>query len=145
MPRRRIIKGILHSFLGTYTSRYSNYDGYWLFGFLVEDMEHVRIDLLGAAGKGAEGTPTTTARCLAVSKFAEQMEKAGFSMSCFQEACLDITKSADSREGIVNGHVCSGHDVRFVATAITDHGRTFESGVSVFVAPHDPTIEWGSG
>ncbi len=140
-----MIKGVLHSFLGTYTSRYSNYDGYWLFGFLVEDMEHVRIDLLEAGGERTEGAPTTTARCLAVSKFAEQIEKAGFSRSCFQEAYLEITKSADSREGIVNGHVCSGYDVRFVATAITDLGKTFESGVSVFVAPHDPRIEWRSG
>ena len=36
MPTRRVIKSVLHNFLGTYTSRYSDYNGYWLFGFMVE-------------------------------------------------------------------------------------------------------------
>jgi hypothetical protein len=46
MKPRRIIKGVLHNFLGTYTSRYSDYDGYWLFGMLVRDVEELSIDLL---------------------------------------------------------------------------------------------------
>ncbi len=36
--RRRIIKAVLDNFLGTYTSRYSDFHGYWLFGFLVKDL-----------------------------------------------------------------------------------------------------------
>ena len=43
---RRIIKGVLHNFIGTYTSRYSDYDGYWLFGMVVRDVAELRIDLL---------------------------------------------------------------------------------------------------
>ena len=38
MPRRRTIKGVLDNFLGTYTSRYSDYDGYWLFGMVVGEV-----------------------------------------------------------------------------------------------------------
>lgn len=37
MARRRVIKSVLHNFLGTYISRYSDFRGYWLFGFLVSN------------------------------------------------------------------------------------------------------------
>ena len=46
MAKRRAIRGVLGNFLGTFTSRYSDYDGYWLFGFLVADLKDLRIDLL---------------------------------------------------------------------------------------------------
>ena len=46
MTSRRVIPGVLHNFLGTFTSRYSDFNGYWIFGFLVEKMDSVRIDLL---------------------------------------------------------------------------------------------------
>ncbi len=34
MATRRAINGVLGNFLGTYVSRYSDYDSYWLFGFI---------------------------------------------------------------------------------------------------------------
>jgi hypothetical protein len=34
---KRIINGVLDNFLGTFTSRYSNYSGYWVFGMMVEE------------------------------------------------------------------------------------------------------------
>jgi hypothetical protein len=33
MVTPRAIRGMLRNFLGTYTSQYSDYKGYWLFGF----------------------------------------------------------------------------------------------------------------
>jgi hypothetical protein len=45
MHRRNLI-GALHNFLATFTSGYSDYDGYWLFGFLLKDADELRIDLL---------------------------------------------------------------------------------------------------
>ena len=51
MTSRRVIPGVLHNFLGTFTSRYSDFDGYWVFGFLIESMDRVRIDLLSEAAK----------------------------------------------------------------------------------------------
>ena len=47
MARRRRIKGVLDSFLGTFVSRHSEYAGYWIFGMLVEHLDHEPIDLLG--------------------------------------------------------------------------------------------------
>src|SRR5437667_11840282 len=97
MTSRRTIKGVLHNFLGTYTSRYSDFDGYWLFGFLVDGIDHAKCDLIETSGENIEATPIAAAKRLAATKFAEQIEKAGLPRSCFREAHLDITKSADSR------------------------------------------------
>ena len=46
MTTRKAIKSVLDNFLGTYISRYSDYDGYWLFGFLVKESPHLKINLL---------------------------------------------------------------------------------------------------
>ena len=70
MPTRRVLKAVLHNFLGAYVSRNSNYSGYWLFGFLISDLDRAEFDLL-AAEANASGTPISTARELAASTFAD--------------------------------------------------------------------------
>ena len=77
MSSRRIIKGVLHNFLVTFTSRYSDFEGYWVFGFLVADMDTVAINLLDASTESADDKPLTFAKRLAVQRFAEQIAKAG--------------------------------------------------------------------
>jgi hypothetical protein len=141
MSSRRIIEGVLHNFLGTFTSRYSDFDGYWVFGFLVKDMESLRIDLLGAIAVDATATPLAFARQLAAQKFTEQITKAGLPRSRFQEAHLEITKSPHKRLGTINGWRSSGYDFRFGARAITDLGKEYDSVATIFVAPHDPKVE----
>ena len=141
MTRRRSIRSVLHNFLGTYTSRYSDFDGYWLFGFLVDDVRQVKIDLMSTGGEDDDTMPMATARRLAVTKFAEQIAKVGLAVSRFRDAYLDITKSVDSRRGIVNSRVCSGYELRFMAKAVTDLGKTYASEMSLFVAPHDANAE----
>jgi len=88
-----------------------------------------------------QNTPLAVAQRLAKTKFAQQTEKAGVSKSCLRDAYLDITKSPKSKMGNVNGHLCPGHDVTFVARAVTDRGRAYESKLSIFIAPHDAKIE----
>ena len=141
MMRRRTIKGILHNFLGTYTSRYSDYDGYWLFGLVVGDTEELRIDLLSPSVGPTASAPVAAAIRLAAQKFREQMEKAGSTVSCAREARLDITRSPASHNGVVNGRLCAGYNVRFRATVVSDYGKTYESEASVFAAPHDSQVE----
>jgi hypothetical protein len=46
MPSSRTLRAVLHNTLGTYLSRYSDYDGYWLFGFLVPRLIELKFDLL---------------------------------------------------------------------------------------------------
>jgi len=141
MKRLRTIGGVLHNFLGTYTSRYSDLDGYWLFGFVVSDLEELEIDLLGPTVGPMMSTPVAAAIHLAGQRFREQMEKAGLSVSCLKEATLQITKLPDSRSGFVNGRVCAGHTLQFLARAVSGSGETYESDKSVFVAPHNPRVE----
>lgn len=43
------MKSVLRGFLGTYTSRYSDYRGYWVHGQLPPDLLECTIDLLGSA------------------------------------------------------------------------------------------------
>ena len=73
---RRAILGVLGNFLGTYTSRYSDYEGYWLFGFLVTDIGELRIDLL-APSAGESDAPLGVAVRSAAAQFADQVQKAG--------------------------------------------------------------------
>jgi hypothetical protein len=145
MTSRRVIPGALNNFLGTFTSRYSDFEGYWVFGFLVESMDTMRIDLLGDAMEGVDSPPSGFARRLAAQKFGEQITKAGLSREWFRDAYLDISKSPESKLGFVNGRSSSGYELRFHAHVVTDLGRAYERRTSIFVAPHDPRIEMRSG
>jgi len=78
MPTRNALRGVLAGFLGTFTSRYSDFDGYWLLGFLVKEREIV-IDLL--ADPSDDSSPVSAARHLAAVKFGEQLQKSGLPRS----------------------------------------------------------------
>jgi hypothetical protein len=138
---RKAIKGVLHNFLGTYTSRYSDYDGYWLFGMLIGELEQFSIDLLETDCKTSGSAPMAAAVQLAATKFKEQMEKAGLSLSCIREAKLALAKTPDLRSGYVNGRSSAGFDLNFAVIAVSPGGMTYECKKSVFVAPHDPEVE----
>ena len=143
MVTHRVVKAVLKNFLGTYTSRYSDYCGYWLFGFLVGDLDEVQFDLLTRAG-GNQNTPRAVATLLAATKFADQMCKAGLKPSQFRDARLRIKKLMGTTEELVNGRARTGYSVSFLASAVTDNGRRYESEQVKFVAPHDPQIEFQS-
>ncbi|MCE9583307.1 MAG: hypothetical protein K8T20_12535, partial [Planctomycetes bacterium] len=70
MARRRTIEGVLYNFLGTYTSRYSDFDGYWLFGFIVESTSQLTLDLMAAPTATSSAAPMVAAAQLAAAKFA---------------------------------------------------------------------------
>src|SRR5262245_28787953 len=102
MATRKAVRGVLGNFLGTYTSRYSDSDGYWLFGFLVADLGELRIDLLAPPASDSEG-PLGLAVRSAAAKFADQMQKAGLVCPQIQEAWLTIRKLSGQTAGSVNG------------------------------------------
>jgi hypothetical protein len=130
---------VLHNFLGTYTSRYSEYNGYWLFGFLVGDLEDVQFDLLTEVAS-CDGV-VEVARNLAVGRFAEQLCKAGLDPSLVREVSLQIERLDGQVKGRVNGNECGGFKIRFRASAGTDTGKLFECERVLFVAPHNADIE----
>jgi hypothetical protein len=143
MATRRTSRGVLGNFLGTYTSRYSDYDGYWLFGFLVGDLAELHVDLL-AAKVGDTVTPVGMALRSAANKFDDQLRKAGLVRSQVREACLTIRRLPGSAEASVNGHLCAGYNVSFSAGAVMDGGKRYDREQIMFVAPHNAKVEFRS-
>jgi hypothetical protein len=141
MTTRRVIKGVLEGFLGTYVSRYSEYDGYWLFGFLVLDLQHLRVDLLSSQACSVSDTPEAVAMALARAKFRDQVAKVGLSLKSICTAELEITRLPRTQGGLENGQVRDGYDVLFKAIATMDNDRVYERQKTVFVSPHDASLE----
>ena len=75
------IKGALNNFLATYTSRNSDYDGYWLFGLLIKDLTNLNFDLLKEFKEPSRPTPLQFAEISATKKFRYQIQKAGVSIA----------------------------------------------------------------
>jgi hypothetical protein len=88
MATRRVIKSALANFLSTYTSRYSDFDGYWLFGFLADALVEIPIDLLENAVDSSH-SPLEIARRIATAKFSDQCRKANAAASYISQAFVD--------------------------------------------------------
>jgi hypothetical protein len=140
MPTARAIKGVLASFLGTFVSRYTEYDGYWVFGFLVETLTELRVDLL-APIPGEASTPHDSVIRSARIKFDEQLHKVGLVQSQIRDASMLIQKWPGLNSVVVNGCSKIGSELRFLVAAVTTNGRRYERTLRVFVAPHDPNVE----
>jgi len=141
MATRRIIKSVLHNFLGTLTSRYSDWHGYWLFGFVVNDLERLDHDLLIPVAGTPDDTPLAHLRSLATIKFQEQLSKARLDPIHIREATLILERLPGRVEVQVYQYARPGYRVRFTVNAITDLGKVYESEQIVAVAPHDWTHE----
>jgi hypothetical protein len=138
---KRIINGVLDNFLGTFTSRYSDYSGYWVFGMMVEEFEGLKFNLLSSVPGKIENSPLGAARLLAAQKFQEQLAKADLPLSYAHEASVEIRKLPEATTGFVNGRRCPGWIFEFTAKVVTESGYAFTRAKSVFVAPHDPDVE----
>lgn len=139
--KSNLLNGVLDNFLGTYTSRYSDYEGYWLFAIMSDNLDGLEVDLLGHRN-AEDGNPhITAAHTIAVQKFREQMEKSGLREDNVREALLIVSKMPKPSTGMVNGRVCSGWMFRFVASATGATQARYKKERTIFVAPHDPTVE----
>ena len=141
MTRRRSIKGALRNYLGTLTSRYSDFDGYWVLGMVIADLSAATVDLISDSNDVTDSAPMAAFILLARQRFHEQVAKQRLPASFIGSARLEITRSPVQAEGNVNGHVARGYEVTFAAHVESDLHRTYTSKMSVFVAPHDAAIE----
>jgi hypothetical protein len=140
MARRKVIKSVLHNFLGTYMSRYTDYRGYWLFGFLVSEQFQSEFDLLDRRTEDMVA-PLAAAKQLAAMRFEDQARKAGLDVSQVREAWLRISSSPDTARASVNGHPGPVFNLSFRVWAVMDNQRRYEFERAEFVAPHDPRVE----
>lgn len=134
MPSRRVLQGALVGFLGTYASRYSDFDGYWLFGFLVRDFPLLEVDLLGVTECDSR-TPDGRACALARARFREQVERAGLSLDVVKAALLVIQREGAGAR-VIDGQEQSGFEVRLTVTAVSNWGRVFRSERGLFAFPY---------
>jgi hypothetical protein len=139
MPTSRSIKGVLHTFLGAYTSRNADYLGYWLHGQLGEEIRQCRFDLLGSTSE--RDAPFDAARRLAKRVFAEQVLKSGLTLDSVREATLRITQAPELVKGQRGDSMADGHRVRYAARVVMVGGRAYQQERTIFVARHDPKKE----
>jgi hypothetical protein len=141
MATRRALQGLLNSFLGTYVSRYSDHEGYLVFGQLAEGPGRLETNLLAALPAGPCDSAEQAAVRIARIRFREQTGKHDIDPSWIREASLTIERVGPLREGEVCGDTRPGFDVTFRASATTDLGRVYVADAAAFVAVHDPESE----
>jgi len=132
--RGRDLKGALNGFLDTYVSRYSAYDGYWLFGFLVPELATASVDLLIPP---SDSRPHF--RCaieIASAKFREQAAKWKIDVALLEVAVLTLSK----KEAIVLYGRAAWKVSASVDAAIRGR-RHWTAERTIVVAPHDPAHE----
>lgn len=139
MPRRIQIKSVLWNFLGTYTSRYSDYRGYWLHGQLPFSTSPYEFDLF--ASPANNDTSVGFAARPATHLFADQVANARLASTLIREATLRIQRQPGLISGLQGWHRSHGYHVVFEAAATMDTGRRFARQLTIFVAPHDPARE----
>lgn len=141
----KVLKSVVNGFLGTYSSRYSDKDGYWLFGFVVESLSSAEIDLLSSSIPPTFAQPLKEATTTAQMRFREQLEKHGLRIDQLQYARLRMEHLPGKKQELTPGDSArtlrDGWDVRFVVEAIGISGKRYSANKSTFIAPHDPRKE----
>ena len=147
MPRRLLINGVLDGFLGNLVSRYSEFQGYWLLGFLAVERMSLEIDLR-RGGPRVGYSPEERFVEVASRQFNDQLGKWQIPPSWVAAARLDVTWSNDVVNEVVNGRfgrdTRDGYEATFAASVKTDLGRTLARAKHVFVSPHDSSTEMPS-
>jgi hypothetical protein len=145
MARRREIVSVLRGFLGTLLSRYSEFDEYWLFAFLVPDPREWVVDLLRDGPHPPLGRhskdPVAHARHLARLLFADQCRRASYPMSWISTATLELRIAGPVDEELTDPIYLAGrpvYRVRAVGSATSDLGRTWSVAGETLACPFDP-------
>jgi hypothetical protein len=131
---------VLRAFLGTYSSRHSDYHGYWVFGQIRPQLEGLQIDLLSDVDD-ASLAAVRFAQRLARRRFREQLDKAKLPVGRIISARLRVQAFGAGAFEWRGDFSREGGDYRFDAVAQMHSGRIYEASQQVFVALHDPAVE----
>lgn len=140
MKIRRHISGVLCSFLDAYASRYSDYDGYWIFGLLIREGERQSFDLLHDDSSTLNSPIVAAARQIAQERFLALLGKARIPKAFVSEVKVHLSRLEPS-PGAVNGRISNGYRVSLAVVALSDLGKCYNAEKIIFVAPHNPADE----
>ena len=140
MPRRRLLNGVLDNLLDLLVSRYTDYDGYWLFGLLTSEHKPIKLSLIRPQGT-LQHPVEHYLEHLAHAKFEHLLLRSGLLASHVTAAGLVLTRSETQVNRIAGQHVRWGYMMTLEAWASSDLGRTYRRKRGVFVSPHDPRFE----
>jgi len=138
---RRRLTGVLCGFLDAFVSRNSDYDGYWIFGFLAGEAYEVSFGLLSTNSNAEGPSAFSTAARIAQSKFAELLEKSRIPMEFVSQGRVIITKLEPATLGLVNGRTSNGHLYSIRAEVMSDLRKQYTASKVIFIASHDPSVE----
>ena len=137
------MRGVLAGFVGTVSSRNSDFQGYWIFGQMAATV------LLGLEVDLLERSPTTNLeksivaayRFLVKQRFFEQLTRHRLPLQWVKRAELNLRRTNSVAEVVVNQAVSPAQLWELQASLTTDLGRTFSASQTLCVAVHDPGIE----
>ncbi|MCE9638186.1 MAG: hypothetical protein K8T90_20990 [Planctomycetes bacterium] len=135
------MQSVVAGVVGTFVSRYSDYDGYWLLGFLVGRANPIDIDLLPDAPPSAENSADAYATRLAILRFQEQVDKHHLPMSAVRAARLEIATLPSSRWQEVRGKPRRCWELRVSGRVEVSSGAVYEATTTTWVGPHLPWAE----
>jgi hypothetical protein len=138
MASTRALRGVVGNLLAAYVSRYSSYQGYWVFGFLVQELDLLEFDLLGTPQRGL--TPTEVAGVRAIAVFRDQLAKAGVDPMRVRSGTLSLRRGRPANLVVSDIAVC-GWELLVSARVQAMSGQWFLAERRVHVAPHDPQRE----
>lgn len=133
------ISSVLHGSLGRFLGRSSEWNGYWLFGFLRFDEHPIEWPILPAA-RLDRSTPMHHARALASEVLVDQLRKAGRAGD-LTDATLSMTAIGDETRTLECGLVRTGQLVKVEIAATDLRKRRHARAEMLFVAPHDSAVE----
>lgn len=140
LARRKNLKNALQGFLGSFASRYSDYQGYWLLGQLAAtDLGGATFDLL--VPEAIDSEVGSFARAHAVDLFRSQLDRCGVEATWVRSAGLEIRPTGASVTVRLGDHQAEGQRYCLTATAETDRGVVYRVERRVDIARHDPARE----
>jgi hypothetical protein len=140
MSSRKILKTAMFGFLGTLTSRYSNYRGYWIYGLLKKELNGLEIDLLAEHVSSAI-SPIDFFQNFARMKMRDQIIKNNCNISWVKNATLTCSVIGPEYKRYFEEGERSGQDYEIKCNWLTDIGVRKNASVKIFVSQHDPQKE----
>ncbi len=134
----RTLRAVAPNFLSTFTSRYRDRDGWWLFGLAESSLDGITIDLLA----DAPGPDSAREQVVhdAIHQFRDQLQKQRVPLSLLVEATLQCRRGDKDRR-IAGEYVREGHDFIVIVYIKTTTGNEITRSKQLFVSPHDPHLE----